>query len=99
MSPAEEHLRLRLLTLLDQSPARMANDSLLAAVLADMGHAVSRDRLRATLAWLAEAGLLATRELLAGEMRLVVATLSERGADVAAGRARAPGVARPAPGG
>lgn len=65
----------------------------LAALLLQLdliGYAVSADRLRTDLAWSAEQGLLQ----FAGD----VATLTERGVDVACGRARLPGVGRPLPG-
>jgi hypothetical protein len=50
---------------------------------------------RSEIAWLAEQGLATSDELPGG---LLVATLTERGSDVASGRASVPGVQRPNPG-
>lgn len=55
-----------------------------------IGYTLAMDRLRTDLAWLAEQGLAERGEQLA--------RLTERGADVAQGRARVPGIARPQPG-
>jgi hypothetical protein len=51
----------------------------------------SRDQVAADLHWLAEQGLLTAED----HEAVLVVTLSERGADVAAGRAIVPGVRRP----
>ncbi|MEC7376938.1 hypothetical protein DET61_12323 [Marinobacter nauticus] len=58
------------------------------------GHHVSKDVLHTDLAWLEEQGLVICQQPRAGW----IATLTSRGADVAEGRARVPGVARPLPG-
>lgn len=79
--------------LADQSYA--LNDSVLQTVLDEFGHKLSRDALRTELAWLAEQQLV-TLETVGG--RITVATLTERGADVAAGRSKVPGVRRPSAG-
>lgn len=71
------------------------NESVLAIVLEEFGHRVSRDVVRTELAWLAEQGLV-TLETVGG--RLIVATLTERGGEVATGRAKVPGVRRPSAG-
>lgn len=91
---ARERRRLSALQLLAEAPGYSHNDGVLRAGLAAVGHAVSADALRGDLAWLAEQGLVAVEEV--GEVR--VARLTERGEDVAAGRAGCPGVARPRPG-
>jgi Fe2+ or Zn2+ uptake regulation protein len=70
------------------------NESVLQTVLDDFGHSVSRDRVRSDLDWLKEQGLVKT-ELVAN--RIVVATLTQAGADVATGRAQNHGVNRPSP--
>ena len=90
----DEQRRLALLCLLEASAAYSANQHLLASALDGLGHRISADRLMADLARLAEQGL-AGLESLAG---VGVATLTQRGLDVATGRARCPGVARPRPG-
>lgn len=93
-----EHLtedrRLVILRLLRQSPGYSANDSLIDHGLGHLGHNVSRDLVRAELAWLEEQGLAATE--LVGHV--VVARLTVRGEDVATGQATHPGVKRPGPG-
>jgi hypothetical protein len=87
------HLRLTLLRLLAEAPGYRANSSLLtSAADATAGFAVSRDQVRTELAWLAEQGLAELDGHIPG---LSVATLTERGQDVATGRASVPGVQRP----
>lgn len=90
----EADRRLMILRLLSESPDYRANSYLIGAALVPMGHAVGNDRLRTDLAWLGEQGLLAL-EHVGG---IDIARLTDRGADVAAGRAVTPGVRRPAPG-
>ena len=85
--------RLVTLQLLEQAEGYDLNAAILRSALAEFGHRPSAAALRAELGWLAEQGLITVRDIGA----LQVATLTERGADVAAGRATVPGVARPAP--
>lgn len=87
--------RLVVLRLLDQAPGFTANDSILCSALAEVGHRCSRDTVRTDLSWLAEQGLITVEELMSG--KVLVATLTERGGDVQAGRATVPGVKRPTP--
>lgn len=89
-----EDRRLRILLILFGAPGYTANPAVLLALLPELGHIVSEDRVRTDLAWLAEQGLL---EITSDES-LMVARLRERGADVAEGRAVVPGVSRPHPG-
>lgn len=98
MTPSfENHLaadrRLVILRLLADSTGYAANEFILQAILADLAHDVSSDKLRAELAWLHEQGLLTTGSV----GGVTIATLTERGLDVARGRARVPGVKRPQP--
>ena len=88
--------RLVILRILSEDAGYSVNSSLMQSALAHVGHDVSRDRVRADFAWLAEQGLVTVRELSAD---LHLALLTERGGDVAAGRATCPGVARPGPDG
>jgi Fe2+ or Zn2+ uptake regulation protein len=89
------HLRLTLLRLLAEQAGYQANSSILTtAADHSAGFTVSRDQVRTELAWLSEQGLVSTRSILDG---LMVAKLTERGADVAAGRAVVPGVQKPGP--
>lgn len=91
----EEDRRLSILRLLAESNEYKANEYLLQTALDGVGHAVSGDRVRADLAWLAEAGLVE----LAVVAEVQVPQLTTRGLDVAQGRATHPGVKRPRPGG
>lgn len=84
-------LRLVILRVLSEMPSYRANSSVLSNMLHQFGHAATRDQVKAELRWLAELGLLALEE--AGTV--LVATLSERGQDVAEGRAVVDGIARP----
>jgi DNA-binding GntR family transcriptional regulator len=85
--------RLCILQSLEADPGYDLNEHVLAAALDEVGHSLSRDRLRGELAWLAEQGL-ATVTAVSG---VHVVRLTARGADAALGRARVPGVARPRP--
>ena len=88
-----EDVRLTVLQLLAEADGYDLNSAILKRALADFGHRPSRDKLDTDLHWLAEQGLL-TLSTTGG---LVVARLTHRGADVASGAARAPGVRRPDP--
>ena len=97
MSGYLEHLtedrRLVILRLLKEAPGYSANGSVLHTALARFGHRVSRDQVRGDLAWLEEQGLVKSETIDA----LYVATIVQRGLDVAAGDATVPGVKRPSP--
>lgn len=86
-----EDQRLVMLRVLNDLPAYTSNSSVLYSALAQYGHAISRDQIKAEIWWLRELGLVNVQEL---ETVLVV-TLTERGADVAAGRTHVPGVKKP----
>ena len=86
-----EDRRLVLLRLLAELPMYRANSSVLHMALERFGHATTRDLVKTDLAWLAEQGLVKTEVM----GPVLVATASERGLDVASGRAVVPGVARP----
>lgn len=89
-----EDRRLSLLLVLAETPGYSANAFLLRDAVGQIyGHNTSIDQVRTDVAWLAEQGLLTARTV--GEVTL--ATLTTRGADVAAGRATQPGVKRPMP--
>jgi hypothetical protein len=85
--------RLAALKALDAMPGYTANDSILHTALDSYGHNLSRDLLRTHLQWLTEQGLI-TLETIASTH---VATLTQRGVDVALGRTHVPGVKRPDP--
>ena len=84
-------VRLVCLRILSETPAVRANSSVLFNLLHQFGHSVTRDLVKTELRWLEEQGLVKLEE--AGSV--LVATLSERGQDVAEGRAVVDGVARP----
>lgn len=99
MKPWTDHLqedrRLALLRILQQSEAYKANDSVLQYALEQLGHVVSRDRVIGDIAWLDEQGLVSDETV---AQRVHVATLTQRGIDIALGRSVHPGVKRPSPG-
>lgn len=84
-------VRLVTLRILAEMPGFRANSSVIANVLHQFGHVATRDQVKTELRWLAEQGLIGLDE--AGSV--LVATLMERGQDVAEGRAVVDGVARP----
>lgn len=82
--------RLMILRALEATTGYGANAALVGRFLDSVGHRVSHDRLLGDLAWLAEQGFVDIQ----GEAVL----LTQRGADIAVGRATHPGVRRPRPG-
>lgn len=87
------HVRLSILRLLGDLPGYCTNDSVLHQAVNAMGLICTRDQMRGHLSWLGEQRLVSTVD--AGH--LTVATLTERGADVGAGRSVIDGVQRPSP--
>lgn len=88
-----EDRRLVILRVLTEDPGYRANAYVLRPALEAMGHTVSLDKLEGDLAWLAEQNLLSIERA----THITVAILTQRGADVALGRASVPGVKRPEP--
>ncbi len=88
-----QHLRITLLRLLNEQPDFTLNESILTDLSEGYGFSPSRDRVRNEMAWLAEQGLVENDDM----GGLIVATLTQRGADVAQGRVTVPGVKRPNP--
>jgi len=86
-------IRLVLLRTLNETSGFSCNESILHSILAKFGHNISRDRVRCELAWLAEQCLLTLEDVVG----TYVATITQRGADVASGSATVPGVKRPGP--
>ncbi|MHA7915510.1 VpaChn25_0724 family phage protein [Alloalcanivorax xenomutans] len=86
-----EDQRLVILRILCEMPAYSANSSVLAGLLRQYGHNASRDQVKTELHWLDEQGLAEVEDMDA----VMLVKLTERGADVAAGRASVPGVRRP----
>ena len=90
----EERYRLDVLRLLVELAGYEANHRTISAALRTRGHHRAADTQADALHWLARHGLVETRD----EAGFVIARLTERGGDVAAGRETVPGVARPMPG-
>ena len=90
-----EHVRLAMLRVLKNAPAYSANDSILTQTLNALGLSSTRDGTRVQLAWLEEQRLV---KLDRPVPSITVAEITERGLDVAEGRAQIPGVLRPSPG-
>lgn len=88
-----EDRRLVILKALEASAGYSAGHYVVGRFAASQGHVVSSDVLLSDLAWLAEQGLLTTREA----EHITVATLTQRGAECAQGIAIVPGVQRPQP--
>lgn len=84
-------MRLVLLRILLEMPGYRANSSVLSTMLHQLGHSATRDQVKTELRWLTEQGLITVDEVTS----VLVASLAERGQDVAEGRAVVDGVARP----
>ncbi|WP_027853377.1 hypothetical protein [Marinobacterium litorale] len=89
----QEDRRLVILRLLAEDQDYRVNSSILQQGIDLYGHSVSRDRLHTDLTWLAEQDLVTVEEI----NSVLVVTLTQRGLDVANGRATQPGVKRPGP--
>lgn len=86
-----EDRRLVILRVLSELPNYKSNSSILCTLLERWGHSPSRDQVKTELYWLQEQSLLKVEEV----ESVLLATLTERGMDVAKGRAVQPGVKRP----
>ena len=86
-----EDRRLVVLRVLAELPAYRTNSFVLATLLSKWGHDPSADQVKTDLAWLQEQDLVTVETV----ESVHIATLTTRGADVAAGRAVVPGVKRP----
>lgn len=89
-----KHLRLVMLRLLAEASEYRLNSLILSDAAEAHGLSATRAQIRTELAWLSEQGLATTTS---PAPSMVVATLTERGQEVATGRAIVPGVQRPAP--
>lgn len=92
-----EEARLQVLRLLADAPDYTAADAPLHKALQAAGVCVAMGSLRVELAWLDEQGMVVTQRP-GGALGLTIATLTDRGLDVAQGLSFPPGVARPRPG-
>lgn len=86
-----EDRRLVVLRVLAEMPAYRTNSYVLSTLLSKWGHEPSTDQVKTDLTWLKEQGLVSVEVV----ESVYIATLTSRGADVAAGRAVVPGVKRP----
>ena len=91
-----EEARLQALRTLAEAPEYTATDVLLRAALREQGLSIGMDAVRVELFWLNENGLVVTQRV-GGPAGLMMATLTERGLDIANGTSQVPGVARPRP--
>jgi len=92
-----QHLRLTMLRLLAEMPDYTLNASLLQEGADHAGVPAPRAEVEAEITWLKDAGLLSIRRF--GGNELIIATITDRGVEVARGRATAPGVKKPSPSG
>jgi hypothetical protein len=90
-----EDMRLVILRSLEQTGGYSCNDSILQDILKTFGHRCSRDQVRTELSWLKEQGYLTYEVLSTGTY---IATITQRGTDVARGDITVPGIKRPGPG-
>lgn len=86
-----EDIRLVILRLLNEMQGYTTNSSVLVTGLASIGHQVSRDTVKTQINWLAEQGLVTYEAV----HDIYVVTLTERGQDVATGKAKVHGIQRP----
>lgn len=86
-----EDRRLVILRALAELPSYKSNSSIICTLLERWGHSPSRDQVKTDLRWLEEQGLVKVEEI----ESVFLATLTERGMDVAKGRVVQPGVKRP----
>lgn len=91
----DSHRRRAILKMLAEDVDYAINDSLMQAGLDAVGHGVSRDRVLGDFSWLAEQGLIKEQRI---DDHMTLATITQRGLDVAKGRADVHGVERPLPG-
>lgn len=74
-----------------------ANQNILQTCLAQYGHSIGMDLVRNHMLWLEEHGLVRINRLDAGASELFVATITQRGLDVANGLSVVDGVKKPNP--
>lgn len=88
-------IRLVLMRFLMESDGDYRLNSSILHKLLDMkaGYTTPRDKMVTELFWLKEQGLIDLEE----SGNIYIATLTQRGLDIASGSARLPGVARPSP--
>jgi len=90
----QQDRRLLILLALKNAASYRAASRLLLTFLESMGHESTHDQLLGELQWLKEQNFVS----LAETDGVTIATLQERGLDLADGKSKHPGVRRPAPG-
>lgn len=85
-------MRLQMLRYLNEG-GYSQNESILNDLVKRGGHNVGRDKVRTELAWLQEQGLVGLDD----SAGFYVATITQRGVDVATGATVVPGIKRPGP--
>lgn len=88
-----KHRRISILHVLAGAEQYKANDSLIFEIVNDFGVTSTVAQIRTELLWLQEQGFVTVREV----STVMVATMTERGADIEAGRALHPDIRRPKP--
>lgn len=97
MSYAEflkEDQRLVILRILNEMPSYSSNSSIIYSALDHYGHAISRDQVKTHMCWLAQQDLIKIETI----GSVIVAKLTDFGADVATGKVIVSGVKRPSAG-
>lgn len=89
-----ENQRLSILRALSEDCDYEHNESVLQSILAEFGLTCGRDKVRGLISWLKEQELVTVRDV----SGIMVARVTQRGADVANGASIVPGVKRPGPG-
>lgn len=88
------YLRLAILRELKDAPEYSLASTMIRDLVGARGQVATHDQVKTEIVWLADQGLVEQQQL----ANVIAATLTERGLDVAAGRATNPGVRRPLPG-
>lgn len=90
---ASEHRRIAILRHLADCAEYVGNASILQDVANGLGIPTTRDQVIGELAWLKDQALVTVED----KTDFVIATLTQKGLDVASGRLTYPGVKRPRP--
>ncbi len=87
------HRRLSILRMLAGAPGYSANESLIEDVLDKFRVTSTRDQVRTELGWLSDQGFVSVEDI----GGLMIATITQNGADVATGKRVHPDIEKPAP--
>ncbi len=89
-----KHRRLTILKFLADSPEYTSNASILVEVCDNFGVASTHDQIAGELSWLKENGFVSYKD----DADFIVVSATERGVEIARGKARHKGVQQPRPG-